>query len=451
MAVNGEDDTTAVDTENVNMPRAAPDSGFHSPKRLHPGCPPSPPSPAQSQASSSTRARTSSSETELSPPSNTDFPHLRSFLETKLHCEPPPPPPESPPPQHAGSDHSEQSPPQTPEPDPPTVQPEPGKMFVGGLSPITTAESLREYFERFGAIRETTVMRDPNNNRSRGFGFVTFEDPASVTDVLNSRPHQVDSKAVDPKMAVPKTNSRTKYNQNESRPFSRTPEMSLPTVNRKVFVGGVAERTTKDQMHKYFAQYGQIELCALMMDRETNRHRGFGFVTYEKAEDAAKVCKIHYHTLDEKKVEVKYAVPKDQLRGRFNATNQLAGQNAYDFIVQLMSRNFYNEFLPNGFFWTENGELICQLMSINVDPFGNYLVYYNPPPAYFPAYPTISPVPVSNHFQQAMTGFNIPQGQANPDAYTYLTGYYIHANDFAFSPNIYAAPQFWNGYPAIQN
>ncbi|VDL16697.1 unnamed protein product [Hymenolepis diminuta] len=394
MAVNGEDDTTAVDTENVNMPRAAPDSGFHSPKRLHPGCPPSPPSPAQSQASSSTRARTSSSETELSPPSNTDFPHLRSFLETKLHCEPPPPPPESPPPQHAGSDHSEQSPPQTPEPDPPTVQPEPGKMFVGGLSPITTAESLREYFERFGAIRETTVMRDPNNNRSRGFGFVTFEDPASVTDVLNSRPHQVDSKAVDPKMAVPKTNSRTK---------------SLPTVNRKVFVGGVAERTTKDQMHKYFAQYGQgprvfamvlndssIELCALMMDRETNRHRGFGFVTYEKAEDAAKVCKIHYHTLDEKKVEVKYAVPKDQLRGRFNATNQLAGQNAY-------------------------------------------------------AYPTISPVPVSNHFQQAMTGFNIPQGQANPDAYTYLTGYYIHANDFAFSPNIYAAPQFWNGYPAIQN
>lgn len=90
-------------------------------------------------------------------------------------------------------------------------------------------------------------------------------------------------------------------------------------------------------------------------------------------------------------------------------------------------------------------------MSINVDPFGNYLVYYNPPPPHFPAYPTTSPVPMSNQFPQALTGFNIPQGQANPDAYTYLTGYYIHANDFTFSPNIYAAPQFWNGYPAIQN
>nr|CDS33469.1 RNA binding protein Musashi Rbp6 [Hymenolepis microstoma] len=395
MAVNGEDNANAADTKNVSMLKAAPDSGFHSPKRHHPGCPLTPPSPTQSQASSETRARTSSSETELHAPLNTDYHNLRSFLEAKLTCEPPTP--ESPSsPQHSGSDHSEQSPPQTPELDSLTVQHEPGKMFVGGLSPLTTEESLRVYFERFGVIRETTVMRDPNNNRSRGFGFVTFEDPDSVTGVLNSRPHQIDSKMVDPKMAVPKTSSRARYNQSGSRAFSRTPEMAPPTVNRKVFVGGVAERTTKDQMHEYFAQYGQIELCALMMDRETNRHRGFGFVTYERAEDAAKVCKIHYHTLDEKKVEAKFAVPKDQLRGKCNVLNPLAGRNTY-------------------------------------------------------TYQTPSPVSLPSHFPQALGGFNMPQGQGNPDAYTYLPGYYVHANEFTFSPNIYAAPQFWNGYPSLQN
>lgn len=381
MAVNGEDNANAADTENVSMLKAAPDSGFHSPKRRHPGCPPTPPSPTQSQASSATRARTSSSETELHAPLNTDYHNLRSFLEAKLTCEPPSTPESPSSPQHSGSDHSEQSPPQTPELDSLTVQHEPGKMFVGGLSPLTTEESLRVYFGRFGAIRETTVMRDPNNNRSRGFGFVTFEDPDSVTGVLNSRPHQIDSKMVDPKMAVPKTNSRAR---------------ALHTVNRKVFIGGVAERTTKDQMHEYFAQYGQIELCALMMDRETNRHRGFGFVTYEKAEDAAKVCKIHYHTLDEKKVEAKFAVPKDQLKGKCSVLTPLAGRNTY--------------------------------------------TYQTPPPVSLP-----------NHFPQALGGFNMHQGQGNPDTYTYLPGYYVHTNEFTFSPNIYSAPQFWNGYPSLQN
>ncbi|VDO07508.1 unnamed protein product [Rodentolepis nana] len=397
MAVNGEDNANAAETENVSTLKATLDSGFHSPKRLLRGCPPTPPSPTQSQASSATRARTSSSETELPAPLSTNYHNLHSYLGTNLSCEPPSTPESLSQPQHAGSDHSEQSPPQTPELDSLTVQHEPGKMFVGGLSPFTTEDSLKIYFEQFGVIRETTVMRDPNNNRSRGFGFVTFEDPDSVTGVLNSRPHQIDSKMVDPKMAVPKTSSsRAKYNQSGSRSFSRTPEMAPPTVNRKVFVGGVAERTTKDIMHEYFSQFGQIELCALMMDRETNRHRGFGFVTYEKAEDAAKVCKIHYHTLDEKKVEAKFAVPKDQLRGKSNALNPLTGRNAY-------------------------------------------------------TYPTPPPVSLPNHFPQALGGFNMPQGQATPDAYTYLPGYYVHANEFTFNPNIYAAPQFWNGYPSLQN
>merc|ERR1719186_146788 len=57
---------------------------------------------------------------------------------------------------------------------------DPGKMFIGGLSWQTTPESLRDYFIRFGEIKETMVMKDPNTKRSRGFGFVTFKDPLAV-------------------------------------------------------------------------------------------------------------------------------------------------------------------------------------------------------------------------------------------------------------------------------
>ncbi|EHB16797.1 RNA-binding protein Musashi-like protein 2 [Heterocephalus glaber] len=78
------------------------------------------------------------------------------------------------------------------------------KMFIGGLSWQTSPDSLRDYFSKFGEIRECMVMRDPTTKRSRGFGFVTFADPASVDKVLGQPHHELDSKTIDPKVAFPR-------------------------------------------------------------------------------------------------------------------------------------------------------------------------------------------------------------------------------------------------------
>lgn len=50
------------------------------------------------------------------------------------------------------------------------------KLFVGGLAWATDEYSLRNAFERFGTLTEATVVLDRETGRSRGFGFVTFED-----------------------------------------------------------------------------------------------------------------------------------------------------------------------------------------------------------------------------------------------------------------------------------
>jgi len=81
---------------------------------------------------------------------------------------------------------------------------EPGKMFIGGLSWQTTTEGLKEYFGRFGELKEAMVMKDPNTKRSRGFGFVTFADPESIEKVLKVGRHEIDEKMIDPKVAFPK-------------------------------------------------------------------------------------------------------------------------------------------------------------------------------------------------------------------------------------------------------
>jgi heterogeneous nuclear ribonucleoprotein A1/A3 len=52
------------------------------------------------------------------------------------------------------------------------------KLFVGGLSWDTNDEGLREAFSRFGSVIEAKVVTDRETGRSRGFGFVGYQDPA---------------------------------------------------------------------------------------------------------------------------------------------------------------------------------------------------------------------------------------------------------------------------------
>jgi hypothetical protein len=59
------------------------------------------------------------------------------------------------------------------------------KVFVGGLGPGTSAKTLRSYFGQFGTIIDCAVIADGTTRRSRGFGFVEFQDeiPDGVLDV----------------------------------------------------------------------------------------------------------------------------------------------------------------------------------------------------------------------------------------------------------------------------
>jgi len=59
----------------------------------------------------------------------------------------------------------------------------------------------------------------------------------------------------------------------------------------KLYVGGLSFTTSDDRLREMFAVAGGVESAAVVMDRDTGRSRGFGFVEMATAEQATAAVK----------------------------------------------------------------------------------------------------------------------------------------------------------------
>eukprot|EP00026_Physarum_polycephalum_P002094 Phypoly_transcript_02098.p1 GENE.Phypoly_transcript_02098~~Phypoly_transcript_02098.p1 ORF type:complete len:620 (+),score=87.17 Phypoly_transcript_02098:1071-2930(+) len=185
-----------------------------------------------------------------------------------------------------------------------------GKVFVGGLSWNTTDESLRNYFGRFGALSNAVIMRDKtNNNRSRGFGFVSFLDSKSVDKVMGEA-HTIDSRKVEIKRAVP----RSDWDEEDNEPAHN--ESTL--LRTKIFVGGLSRTTTESEFRSYFEPFGTIKEVQVMADRETGQGKGFGFVLFESEKVVDTILNLQ-HEIGGKVVELRRAEPKRPFLSSFDS------------------------------------------------------------------------------------------------------------------------------------
>ena len=115
------------------------------------------------------------------------------------------------------------------------------KLFVGGLPQDVTDAEFRAFFEQYGELIDSVVMFDFETQRSRGFGFVTFQDAAVAKYLLTlgRDPHSTDptgpttgrvqmrDKLIEIKMAEPKESrgggGMGKYHSQRRSPNSNPP------------------------------------------------------------------------------------------------------------------------------------------------------------------------------------------------------------------------------------
>jgi RNA recognition motif-containing protein len=83
-------------------------------------------------------------------------------------------------------------------------------------------------------------------------------------------------------------------------------------VNEKLYVGNLSYSTTEDELRRLFAQAGTVTACDLIKDRDTNRSKGFAFVTMSTQAEAENATRMfNAYSLGDRQLTVNIAKPRE--------------------------------------------------------------------------------------------------------------------------------------------
>lgn len=81
--------------------------------------------------------------------------------------------------------------------------------------------------------------------------------------------------------------------------------------SNKLFVGNISWNLDWKQLKDIFGEYGEVAFTRVVTDKETKRSKGFGFVEFVNAEDAAKAKKaLDGAEVDGREIRVDFATEK---------------------------------------------------------------------------------------------------------------------------------------------
>lgn len=182
-----------------------------------------------------------------------------------------------------------------------------GNIFIKNLDKKIDIKALHDTFSQFGNILSCKIELD-NKGESKGYGYIQFADPENATLAIE----KVNGMMLldKPVFVGPFVPRRERIQANSNREFTN------------VFIKNLDEKVDDDKLKAVFSQFGPIKSVAVMRDGE--KSKGFGFVNFEEAADAAAaVTEINGKEISGKQVYVGRAMKKTEreaeLRAKFEA------------------------------------------------------------------------------------------------------------------------------------
>jgi RNA recognition motif-containing protein len=95
----------------------------------------------------------------------------------------------------------------------------------------------------------------------------------------------------------------------------------------KLYVGGLAYSTQDKELEQLFAEYGQVVSAVVIMDRDTGRSKGFGFVEMSDIKEAQNAIKeLDGKEFAGRNITVNQARPQEDRRPRSGGGNNYRRQ-----------------------------------------------------------------------------------------------------------------------------
>lgn len=96
----------------------------------------------------------------------------------------------------------------------------------------------------------------------------------------------------------------------------------------KLFVGGLAYSVTSDQLRDLFSQFGSVEDATVIIDRYSNKSKGFGFVEMGSDDEAQAVIKeLNGKEFEGRSIVVNEARPREERPSRNFGDHNGGGNN----------------------------------------------------------------------------------------------------------------------------
>merc|ERR1712165_639307 len=205
-------------------------------------------------------------------------------------------------------------------------------VYIKNFGDDLTDDKLKEMFNKFGKITSYKVVRDDKVNSSgdgevgdvmaddagktKGFGFVSFEDSESAEKAVE----ELNGQEINGKMLYVGRAQKKAERQAELK--KKFEQLKLDRLNRyqgvNLYVKNLDDTIDDERLRKEFAPFGTITSAKVM--NEDGRSKGFGFVCFSSPEEATKaVTEMNGRIIVAKPLYVALAQRKEDRKAQLTA------------------------------------------------------------------------------------------------------------------------------------